>query len=226
MLYLKERKQLAKVGKFMVEKKLTNNAGGNISMKVDDDEFFNYYVLSPKQAGQLKYWNLNPEDIMVLKRNKQTLEYEKIDGNGEFTRETNMHLNVFEQCPNIKSIIHAHPYQSMGYVTFEDEVPLVCENVMKLKQVPVLQFAPATTQELADVVKQHFIDNERFKSYDALAFGLRGHGLVVGSNGDLDVTLDYLERLEYNSKAINDYSAYVLAKDKVNKPVYDEIGDE
>lgn len=227
MLYLEQRMELAKVGKFMVEKNLTNNAGGNISMKVDEDETYNYFVLSPKQAGQLKYWNLNPEDVIVLKQDKQTKQFEKIEGTGHYTRETSLHLNIFNECPQTKSIIHAHPYQSMGFVTFGEEVPLACENVMKLIEVPVLAFAPATSPELAQVVKEHLSTNQdKYKSMDAFSFGLRGHGIVMATSSSLDVTLDYLERLEYNSKAINDYSTYHHGIAKEEYPKYDTVGDE
>lgn len=226
MLYLEERLQLAKVGKVMVEKGLTNNAGGNVSMKVDDDGEFEYYIVSPKQAGQLKYWNLRPEEVLVLQKNKKTKENIKLEGEGEFTRETSLHLNVYEQCSKIKSLIHAHPYHSMGFVTFDEEIPLVCENVMKFEQVPVLEFAPATTIELANVVKSFLQKNQQLANLEAVAFGLRGHGIVVATDGDLDVTLDHLERLEYNSKSINDYASYIIAKDKIKIPTYDVVGDE
>ncbi len=226
MRYLEERKQLAKVGKFMVVKKLTNNAGGNISMLVDSDEKFNYFILSPKQAGQVKYWNLLDEDVMVIRQDKSSFEIEKIEGTGELTRETSMHLNVYKGNENIKSVIHAHPYESMGFVTFGNEIPLVCENVMKLKRVPVLPFAPATTPELAQVVGQYVKNDEYASTQGTIAFGLRGHGVVVGTNSDLNTTLDILERLEYNSKAINDYSVYQSNKDSLQFPKYEVVGDE
>ncbi|WOO86517.1 class II aldolase/adducin family protein [Mollicutes bacterium LVI A0039] len=226
MLYLEERLQLAKVGSVMVKKKLTNNAGGNISMKVDEDEDYQYFIVSPKQAGQLKYWNLRPEEVLVLRKNKKTKVNEKLEGEGQFTRETALHLNVFDQCPKVKSVIHSHPYESMGFVTFEDEIPLACENVMKFGRVPVLDFAPATTPELAQIVKEFLENNRDLSNLGAIAFCLRGHGIVVASNGDLDITLDHLERLEYNSKAINDYAAYAIVKDKIILPEYEEVGNE
>lgn len=226
MMYLEQRLQLAKVGKVMVEKSLTNNAGGNISMKAAEDEKYEYYVVSPKQAGQLKYWHLRPEEVLVLKRDKKTDEHIKIEGEGECTRETSLHLNVYKESPEIKSVIHSHPYHSMGFVTFDEEIPLVCENVMKLNRAPVLGFAPATTPELAQIVKEFLQNNRDLSTQKAIAFGLRGHGIVVATNGDLDITLDHLERLEYNSKSINDYASYVAAKDLIINPVYEAVGDE
>ncbi len=226
MLYLEERLQLAKVGKFMVKKGLTNNAGGNISMKVDEDDKYLYFIVSPKQAGQLKYWDLRPDEVLVLREDKKTKERKKLEGVGEFTRETSLHLNVYKESPQLISIIHSHPSDSMSFITFDKEIPLACENVMKFKEIPILEFAPATSPELAQIVREFLKENKTLAKQNALAFGLRGHGIVVGTTEDLDITLDHLERIEYNSKTINEYASYLQVQNIIKYPEYKVVGDE
>ena len=46
--------------KFLYERNLTDVAGGNISLRVEDRLY-----LSPTLAGNLYHWEIGPEDIVV-----------------------------------------------------------------------------------------------------------------------------------------------------------------
>ncbi len=64
------RELVARVGAMMLSRNLTDLAGGNISMRVGDK-----IVMSPTLAGSKYFWQLDPEQVLVL-----DLKGNKIDG--------------------------------------------------------------------------------------------------------------------------------------------------
>ena len=65
------RKLVAKVGALMLRRNLTDLAGGNISMRIGKK-----VLMSPTLAGTYKFWNIKPEEVLVM-----DLEGHKLDGN-------------------------------------------------------------------------------------------------------------------------------------------------
>ncbi len=78
------RKLIAQVGRIMLERNLTDLAGGNISVRVDDR-----IVMSPSYAGTRKFWQLQPEDILML-----DLKGHLLEGAGKVSREAPTHLKL------------------------------------------------------------------------------------------------------------------------------------
>ncbi|SDD31317.1 L-fuculose-phosphate aldolase [Terribacillus halophilus] len=192
MLYRKEREDLCKVVKIMFDRYETNAAGGNVSVRMNDD----HIIMTPTLMSQEKFCDLKPYEILVVDMNEQ-----KIEGEGNITREINMHMACYKQRSDIGCVLHAHPKESMVFATLGMELPNLTEATQKLGQIPTLPFAPATSKELAAIVKDHLSD----LSDEALpkAMLLNKHGILV-----VDKTLrkayDMLERIEYN--------AYVASK--------------
>lgn len=216
MLYEKERKQLCKVVKSNYDRWLTNAAGGNFSIKVDEDRF----VMSPTLAATTRLWDLDPEDILVVDKDLNVIE-----GNGKITREINMHMVFYEEDPKAKAVIHSHPKEMMVYAAMGIDLPLVCENVMKLgNALPCLKYAPATTKELAERVRVYVkekVAKEENSIYGAL---LAGHGTIL-CGSDIMVVNDMLERLETNAYTHLQMVALEKAGYK-NKMNYDMKSDE
>ena len=189
MLYLKERQELCDVTQMIWDRWLTNAAGGNITVKVTD----NHWIMTPTLCAQQKHNRLLPEDILVVDDTMTILE-----GNGKITRETNMHMGIYETDPRVKAVIHCHPKEIMPFAAMGIEMPLILENIKKLGSFPCLRFAPATTVELAEVVKEHvkgLVENGTSVPYGAL---LREHGIIVADTS-LKKCYDIVERLESNA---------------------------
>ena len=75
---LSEARQLiAQVGKIMLDRNLTDMAGGNISVRVGDK-----IAMSPSYAGTRKFWQLKPEEVLVL-----DLKGKLLEGDGKISRE-------------------------------------------------------------------------------------------------------------------------------------------
>lgn len=187
MLYRKEREEMCEVVRMMFDRNMTNAAGGNVSRRINEEHF----ILTPTLMAQQKFCRLNPEDILVIDK-----DYNIIEGNGKLTREVNMHMGVYKNHPNAKVVIHSHPNQTMLYAAMGIDMPLLCENVMKLGRIPCLEFAPACSQMLADRVVSYIKEKDNYT--DPLAMILNKHGiLIVGF--ELKAGYDLLERIECNA---------------------------
>lgn len=185
MIYEEERNQLVEFVRIMFERKLTNSAGGNVSIKIDDE----HYIMTPTLMSQKYHCNLKPSQILVL-NNKQEI----IEGNGEVTREINMHFACYHANKSVRCVLHAHPLESMFFAVNLDYMPNLTEATQKIGEIQRLDYAPATTNKLAEIVsKQVILDQSIPKAYL-----LSHHGVLI-LNKDLESAFDILERLEWNS---------------------------
>lgn len=196
MMYGDAREGLCIVVKKMFDRFMTNAAGGNISVKVDNNKF----IMTPTLMSQNKFCDLKPEEILVI-NNKGEI----IDGEGKVTREFNMHMAVYENSPNCSAVIHAHPKESMVFASLGIPLPSLTECTEKLGTITTLPFAPATTIELANNIET-FLKHENDKFPFAVL--LRSHGILIADK-TLHKAYDLLERIEYN--------AYVNMQSKIIK---------
>lgn len=187
MMYLEERKQMCEVVRIMFDRNMTNAAGGNVSRKINDE----HYIMTPTLMSQQKFCRLEPKDILVIDK-----DYNIIEGEGALTREVNMHMGVYKVHPNAKVVMHSHPNQTMVYAALSLDMPLLCENVMKLGSIPCLDFAPACSQQLADTVTKHIVEKGDFDNPQAMI--LNKHGILV-VDFELKAAYDLLERIESNA---------------------------
>lgn len=186
MMYFKERKDMCEIAKTMFDRFNTNAAGGNISARVSHKHF----IITPTLMSQEKFCRLKPNEILVVNESGEILE-----GEGGLTREFNMHMAVYTTREDSGAVIHAHPKESMVFASLGLPLPHLTESTRKLGEVITLPFAPATSVELADTVRDYI----RTRKDDLpIAMLLREHGILV-----VDTTLrkayDMLERIEYNA---------------------------
>ncbi len=185
-MYLEERKDLCVVTKMMFDRFITNAAGGNITVKVSDE----HWIMTPTLMSQAKFCRLEPNDILVIDREGIILE-----GDGRLTREFNMHMAVYETMQGAGAVIHAHPKESMVFASLGLDLPHLCEATQKLGEIKTLDFAPATSPELAEKVQQYL---QTRKNDLPVATLLREHGILV-IDKSLRKAYDMLERIEYNA---------------------------
>lgn len=106
MQYLREREYIVKVAKSLFDRRLTDAAGGNISLKMAKG----IYRMTPTLASSKYLWNLQLLQILVVNQDLTILE-----GHGRLTREINMHMEVYRADPRINAVIHGHPRDTMVY---------------------------------------------------------------------------------------------------------------
>ncbi len=188
--YLGERKKLAKTMKLLFDRKLTNAAGGNAAMRVDE----NRIIVTPSMMSEHKHCELGPEDILVCDYDLNILE-----GNGVLSRECKMHALLLRNIPEIGAVIHAHPEYTMVYVSARKPIPSVTEATQKMGDCLLIEQAKAYSQDLADHVYDFFKDKREILKKSGLCALLPLHGTVaVGKH--LEQAFSVVERIECDAK--------------------------
>lgn len=202
-----ERRDLAMVCREMFNRKNTNVAGGNISVKITaskDIDFgvvhikknHDYIIMTPTMMSESWYGKLDGSQILVvdLENGKQ------IDGVGRLTREINMHIEAYKANPGITCVYHSHAEESMFWATIGQDMPNVTEitsDTMSLKKIKCLPYRPACSKELADLVHENLvtISDEALENI----FLLNSHGVLITCT-DLHAATRILETVEWNAK--------------------------
>lgn len=188
MLYQKEREQLADYVKKMFDRYETNTAGGNVSARVSDQ----HIIMSPTLMSQKWHCDISPYQVLVV-----DMENERVlEGDGNITREINMHMACYRHNREIGAVVHGHSLYSMVFATIGMDMPNLTESTQKFGEIKCLAFAPATSQELADKVASYL----EKKGEDAVTntLLLNSHGVLV-TDKTLERAYDNLGRLEYNA---------------------------
>ncbi|MFA5400551.1 MAG: class II aldolase/adducin family protein [Dehalococcoidia bacterium] len=185
---------IAEVGAIMLQRNLTDLAGGNISMRVEDK-----IVMSPSYAGQRKFWRLKPEDVLVL-----DLEGNLLEGEGKISREAPVHIKLLNSFyPHCQAVIHAHPRNIMVFCAARQIIPPVLENTYKFGEIKLAEYARGGVQsgQLAENVYNALCGQEKMMGGQAAAVMVPWHGLFAAGK-DLYAVMDAVERIEVNARCI------------------------
>lgn len=212
-----EREDLAEVAREMFNRKMTNVAGENISVKLTPTESFsydgitylanhNYLIMTPTFMSEAWYAKLSASQILVV-----DLETgEKLAGEGRLTREINMHKEAYKANPDINVVYHSHAEKSMFWATLGKDMPNVTEITsvnMSLGKIKCLPYREACSKELADLVYKEL------KSLGEAAkeniFLLNSHGVLI-TETDLHAATRVLETVEWNADIA--YKQAIFAK--------------
>jgi len=194
ILLYEARELVAQVGKIMLERNLTDLAGGNISMRVDDK-----IAMSPSYAGTRKFWQLKPEDVLVL-----DLQGNLLEGEGKISREAPVHLKLLNSFyPQCQAVIHAHPRNIMVFCAARQVIPPVLENTCKFGEINLAEYARGGVhnRQLAENVYKALCGQENRMAGQAAAVMVPWHGLFAAGK-DLYSVLDAVERIEVNARCI------------------------
>lgn len=183
------REQVARIGRFLFDRHLTDAGGGNISLRVGD-----IFCMSPTLAGQNKQWQLTPEDVLAVDGRGQILE-----GDGGLTREISVHFGLHENFSDYgTAVIHAHPRNLMVFACANLPLPPVMEATRKFGTTPVIEYAPAHSPKLGERIAATMRGREAMIAKHAAGAIAPWHGLfLMGKN--LPAALDAVERLDTNA---------------------------
>lgn len=135
---------------------------GNIS--VFDPEVGRVYI---KRSGA-DLNGLRLEDVLTLDIGGNILE-----GEGQPSIEANFHLGIYAARNDVRAVFHVHPPFATAYAVKGTKIPMVTEAAkILLIDVPLLSYAAAGSDELAEKV------TENFKDTKVKAVLMREHGVV------------------------------------------------
>jgi L-fuculose-phosphate aldolase len=185
------RAQIARFGALLFERKLTDAAGGNVSVRVGD-----LVCISPRYSGSKYQWNIRPEQVLVVDKTGR-----KLEGEGDISRESNVHLKLLNDFPEGTSVIHAHARNILVFASLNRPMPPVLEATLKFGDTPVIEYAPAHSTLLAENVAGAIRGREANIRKQAAGVIAPWHGLfLIGK--DLESAFDAVERLDNNARCI------------------------
>lgn len=183
------RELVAYIGRQLYDRNLTDACGGNISLRVGD-----VYCMSPTLAGHMKQWQLNPDDVLVVNKNREI-----IAGDGKLTRETAVHFGLHENYGEYGTgIIHCHPRNLMVFACANKPMPPIMEATRKFGVTPTIEYAPAHSPKLGERIVATMKGREQRIVKHAAGTIAPWHGLfLMGKH--LEAAFDAVERLDTNA---------------------------
>ena len=154
---------------------------GNISVKVNENEFY----CTPTGVSK---GSLTPDMIIKI-----DAEGNKLEGTLNPSSEIKMHLRVFRERPDVNAVVHAHPPVATAFTVAG--IPLdryiLPEAVLTIGDVPTCAYATPSTMEIPDSLMPYIQEHD--------AFMLKNHGaLTVGNT--LTRAFFTMEEVEFNAK--------------------------
>lgn len=186
------RAEIARLGALLFERGLTDAAGGNLSARVGE-----VICISPRYSGSKYQWRLRPEQVLVA-----DLQGNILDGEGEISREAKAHFKLHNEFAEYgTAVIHAHARYVLVFAALGRPMPPVLEQTLKFGEVPVIDFAPAHSDELAENIAAALRGQEERIRKQAAGVIAPWHGLFIMAR-DIGAAFDAVERMNTNAQCI------------------------
>ncbi len=175
------KKEICEVGHKVYAKGFVAANDGNISVKVNDNEFY----CTPTGVSK---GSLTPDMIIKIDGTGK-----KLDGKLNPSSEIKMHLRVYRERPDVMAVVHAHPPIATAFTVAG--VPMneyiLPEAVLTIGDVPTCEYGTPSTEEIPDSLEPYIQQHD--------AFLLKNHGaLTVGNT--LTKALFMMEEVEFNAR--------------------------
>ena len=158
------KKQICEIGKRIYDRGMVAANDGNISVKISDNEF----LCTP--TGVSKGF-MTPDYICRVDKEGKVLE---ANGNFKPSSEIKMHMRVYAQRPDVKSVVHAHPIYATSFAIAGIPLtqPIMPEAVIALGCVPIAEYGTPSTNEIPDAVEKYlpYFDAVLLANHGALAY--------------------------------------------------------
>ena len=194
MLLQKEREDVVKYCKMLIEHGLTKGTGGNISIFNREEGLF---AISP---SGIDYFETEPEDVVVM-----NLDGEVVDGKRKPSSEHELHRIFYVKRDDINAVVHTHSVYSTVLAVLREELPASSYLVAFAggPNVRCGDYVSFGTPELAEITFDAMKDRN--------AALMANHGLITGGKDILNA-FNIAEQIEGCAEV------YVKAR-MIGKPV-------
>ena len=137
------RKAICEIGKLCYQRNYIVGADGNLSARMSDGTI----LITP--AGAMKGF-LEPQHLARI-----DMQGRVVDGGPGASSERGIHIVVYEQRPEMKAVVHAHPPHAvaMTIAGIDLQAPFIPEIIVTIGGIPTAQFGTPGTHELADSIR-------------------------------------------------------------------------
>ena len=159
------KEEICEIGKRIYARGMVASNDGNISVKLNEHE----YLCTP--TGVSKGF-MTPEYICKVDEHCNVLE-----ANEGFrpSSEVKMHMRVYRERPDVKSVVHAHPMYATAFAIAGIPLtkPIMPEAVIFLGGVPIAEYGTPSTEEIPDAVSKYlpYFDAVLLANHGALTYG-------------------------------------------------------
>ncbi len=179
------KKQICDIGRRIYDKGMVASNDGNISVKLNDNEF----LCTP--TGVSKGF-MTPEYICKVDKDGNVIQANK---GFKPSSEIKMHMRVYKHRPDVQSVVHAHPMYATAFAIAGIPLtqPIMPEAVISLGCVPIAEYGTPSTNEIPDAVEKYL------PYFDAVL--LENHGALAYSDSLLNA-YHKMESLEFYAKLL------------------------
>ncbi|MBQ4123214.1 class II aldolase/adducin family protein [bacterium] len=143
-----EKKKIIKLGKKLYKKNLTIATSGNLSIKTDKG------ILITTSGSSLG--NLDEKDVVLIDFEGNEQENKKASS------EKMLHVEIYKQRPEIRSIIHTHPVYLTSFAACHKTLkePIMSENILYFEEIPVAEYAMPSSKKLVENTVKYLKDKD------------------------------------------------------------------
>ncbi len=184
------RQEIVQVGKLLYDRGLIVGSDGNISARLNDSTI----LITP--SGLCKGL-MRPEQLITIDlAGRKVGQGNSANQHLKPTSETAMHLEAYNQRPDVLSVVHAHPPHAIALSIAGISLAecLLPEAMLFLGVTPTTPYSTPTSEENAQAIREVII------GHDALI--LERHGSLTVGNSPLNAyyrteTLEQTARIKY-----------------------------
>ncbi len=138
----KIKQDICEIGRRLYNKGFAAANDGNITVRISDNEVLCTPTMHSK--GFLK-----PDDISVV-----DMTGKQISGNKKRSSEALLHLEIYKQRPDVKSVVHCHPPHATAFAVAREPIPqcVLPEVEVFLGDVPITKYETPGGQAFADTI--------------------------------------------------------------------------
>lgn len=185
------KKEMCDIGRRVYNRGMVAANDGNFSVKLSENE----YLCTP--TGVSKGF-MTPEYICKVDAKGNVIQANK---GFKPSSEIKMHMRVYEERPDVKSVVHAHPLYATTFAIAGIPLtqPIMPEAVIALGCVPIAKYGTPSTMEIPDAISEHL------QYFDAVL--LENHGALTFSDSLLNAyhkmeSVEFYARLLYQTMQI------------------------
>jgi L-fuculose-phosphate aldolase len=138
----KIKQDICDIGRRIYNRQFAAANDGNITVRVSENEVLCTPTMHCK--GFLK-----PDDIATV-----NMQGEQIAGRKKRSSEALLHLEIFKQRPDVRSVVHCHPPHATAFAIAREPIPqcILPEVEVFLGDVPITRYETPGGQEFADTI--------------------------------------------------------------------------
>ena len=160
----KTRDELVRISHMAYQRGLTSATSGNPSSRVPGS----LDLVLIKATGTC-FGTVGPEDFVLV-----DLDGNLVEGGKKPSKEVFFHCGIYKVRPDVQAVFHGHSAAATAYATAKNELPtLTAASSAQIKKVGIVEFAPAGSKELKEMVV------EAFKDQELKACVLKRHGFIT-----------------------------------------------